>query len=148
MAYPPYPTAKAPIPPQIVRGEHRADGDGGDRAERIVASRRWRRSATGNPMLMVNGYRVAVVRHAGTETYGYTLDRRWARGRWASEREAKMAAAVALLALPRKPRHRPARTDRLGLTRWIAARADAEGRDDDDDDGDGDGDEQSERNFA
>jgi len=132
-----------------VLGEHRADGDGGDWAERIVASRRWRRSATGNPTLMVNGYRVVVVRQAGTETYGFTLDGRWARGRWASEREAKMAAAVALLALPRKPRRRPARPDRLGLTRWIADRADAEGRDDEDDeDGDEDADEQAERNFA
>jgi len=107
-----YPTAKLTIPPHVVRGEQSAASAVGDRAERIVASRRW------------------------------------ARGRWASEREAKLAAAMALLALPRKPRRRPARTDRLGLPRWIAARADAEGRDDDDDDGDGDGDEQSERNFA
>jgi len=100
---------------------------------------------------MHNGFRLVVVRHAGTGMYGYTLDRRWARGRWASEREAKMAAAVALLALPRQPRHRPARPDRLGFTRWIAARADAEGRAegrDDEDDDDGDDDEQAERNFA
>ncbi len=147
MAYPPYPTGNIPSPPHVARGEQSADSDGGDRAERIVASRRLRSAATGNPTLMYQGRRIVVVRHAGTETYGFTLDRGWARGRWASEGEAKMAAAVALLALPRKPRRRPARTDRLGLTRWIAARADAEGRDDEDDD-DGEADEQSERNFA
>ncbi len=147
MAYPPYPTAKAPIPPQVGRGEHRADGDGADRVERIVASRRWQRSATGNPTLMHNGHRVVVVRHAPTGMYGYAIDRRWARGRWASEREAKRAAAVALLALPRKPRHRPARADRAGLTGWRAARAESGGRDDefyDNNDDDGD----AERSFS
>ncbi len=81
-------------------------------------------------------------------------DRVWGRGSWASEQAAKLAAAVALLALPRKPRHRPARADRAGLTGWLAARAESGGRDDDDvydvydDDADADAAEQSERNFA
>jgi len=135
-----------------VKGEHRGDADradGDDRAGRIAASRRWQRSATGNPTLLYGGYRVVVVRHAGTQRYGYAIDRVWARGCWASEGEAKRAAAAAVLALPRKPRHRPARADRAGLTGWLAARAERAGRDDDFyDNDDGDADEQSERSFA
>ncbi len=131
--------------------EQSADGDGdaADRAEQIAASRRWRRSATGNPTLMYGGRRVVVVRHVETGVYGFAIDRRWARGRWVSEGAAKLAAAMALLALPRKPRHRPARrADGPVETRWIVARADTGGRDDDDDDfyDDGDANEQLERN--
>ncbi len=150
MAYPAYPTGNIPSPPQIVRGEHRADGDGGDRAERIVASWRWQRSAAGNPTLLHQGRRIVVVRHTESRMYGFAIDRRWARGRWASEQAAKRAAAVALLALARKPRHRPARADRAGLTGWRAARVESEGCDDDAvyDDDDDDGDEQSERSLA
>jgi len=136
-------------PESVVKGEHRADGVADDRAGRIAASRRWQRSAIGNPTLLRGGYWVVVIRHEPGR-YGFAIDRVWARGCWASEGEAKMAAALALLALPRKPRHRPARADRAGLTGWLAARAESGGRDDDDvydfyDDGDAA--EQSER-FA
>lgn len=65
------------------------DIDRADRAGQICASRRWQRSATGNPTLLHNGYRLVVVRHAGTDMYGYTLDRRCsARARWAKSSSA------------------------------------------------------------
>ncbi len=135
----------------VPMGERRANGAVTERAGRIAASRRWERSATGNPTMMYNDRRIVVVRHESGR-YAYTVDRVWGRGCWASEGEAKRAAVMALLGLPRKPRHRPARADRAGLTGWRAARVESGGRDDDavyDVYDDGDAAEQSEeRNFA
>ncbi len=139
--------SSAPLSRDVPIGEHRADKDCvTERAGRIAASRRWQRNGAGDPTLMYNDRRIVVVRHESGR-YGFAIDRVWARGCWASEGEAKLAAALALLALPRKPRHRPARADRAGLTGWRAARAESGGCDDDcyDDCYD---DEQSERSFA
>ncbi len=47
MAYPPYPTGTIPSPPQVARGEHRADGDGGDRADKRRPRAAWRPHGAG-----------------------------------------------------------------------------------------------------
>ncbi len=157
--------SSGPLSRDVPIGEHRADsdraaerddradgvGEADDRAGRIAASRRWQRSPIGNPTLLRGSYWVVVIRHEPGR-YGFAIDRVWARGCWASEGEAKRAAVMALLGLPRKPRHRPARADRAGLTGWRAARVESGGRDVDavyDVYDDGDAAEQSEeRNFA